>query len=126
MNLSTHTKPRRLRGLALALLMIAPLAAFAGRKEADLALTEARGAVAAAERSGAPQSAPIEMKIARDGLDLASTRYERRDWDDAERWSQRARHDAWLAEARSRQVRAEALTAEIEATIRTLQIEIGG
>lgn len=126
MNPVIASRPRHWRGIALALLLSTPLLASAGRKEADLAMTQARGAVAAAERSGAPQAAPIEMKIARDALTLASNHYDGRDWRDVERWAERAQHDALLAEARARQSRAEALTAEIEATIRTLQLEIGG
>lgn len=123
---ATRKPATALRGAALVLLFCTPLIAFAGRKEADQAMTEARSAISAAERAGAPQSATIELKIARDGFASADTRYEDRDWDEAERWAQRARYDAWLAEARSRQRRAEALTAEIEAVIRTLQTEIGG
>lgn len=111
---------KRLLFLALFL----PTLAVAGRQEAELALTQARGAVAAAERAGADAAAPEAAHDARELLARADGSYESRDWTDAEREAQRARADARVAEARSRQVKAEAATAEIQAAIDTLRAEL--
>lgn len=113
------------RAAVIALLLASPLTAFAGKKDdAQIALTEARSAVQAAERSGAPEQVPVEMKVARDSLDQAEQELDDREWEDARMYAQRTVYDARLAEARARQLRAEALTAEIEASVNSLQAEI--
>lgn len=116
---------RRWQVTLLALLLSVPMLASANRKDdTEVALAEAKVALEAAERAGAPEQAPLEMKAARDQLDAARQQADEREWVDAQRSAQRAQHDALLAEARSRQQRAEALTAEIEAGIASLQAEI--
>ena len=109
-------------GLALALAL--PGIAQAGRQESELALTQARSAVAAAERAGATTEAANEFNAARDTLAQAQGSFDDRDWDDAELESHRARADARVAEARSRQAKAERAAAEIQAAIDTLRAEI--
>lgn len=109
-------------GLALALALSGP--ALAGRQEAELALTQARSAVAAAERAGATEDVPEDFNTARDSLAQAQGSFDEREWDDAEMESHRARADARVAEARARQDKAEAATAAIEAAIETLRAEI--
>ncbi|MBB5207714.1 DUF4398 domain-containing protein [Chiayiivirga flava] len=106
------------------LLLSLPALAVAGRQEADLSLTQARSAVAAAERAGSVQAAPVPTADARALLARAEGSYEDRDWTDAEREAHRARADARLAEARARQVKAESATAEIEAAVETLRAEL--
>jgi hypothetical protein len=110
--------------LFLGLALAAPALAFAGRSESELALTQARSAVAAAERAGAAQEAPLEFNAARDTLAQAQASFEEREWDDAELESHRARADARLAEARARQHKAERATADIQAAIDTLRVEL--
>ena len=105
-------------------LLSLPALAFAGRQEADLALTQARSAVASAERAGGVTAAPNETTDARANLARAEGSYEERDWDDAVNESQLARADGRLAEARARQVKAEAATAEIQAAVDTLRAEL--
>lgn len=112
------------RMYVLAALMLLPLSAFAGRGDAELALTSARSNVAAAERAGAAQGAPVEYRTAVDMLARAEGSYADRDWDDAQFEAERAKADARLAEARSRALRAESMLAELEATIETLRAEI--
>lgn len=120
-----RTGTGRLRAALLALLLVSPLAALAGKKDdAEIALTEARAAVQAAERAGAPEQVPVEMKTARDSLDQAESELDDREWYEARVYAERAVYDARLAEARARQLRAEALTAEIEASVNSLQAEI--
>ncbi len=109
--------------LALALLTL-PLAAWAGKDEAELALTAARANVAAADRADAGRYATLELKSARDLLAQAEGSFNDRDWTDAEREAERAKADARLAEARSRQHLAETQLAEIEQTIQTLREEL--
>ena len=109
-------------GLAAALALAGP--AFAGKQSAELALTQARSAVAAAERAGAVNEVPQDFSTARDSLAQAQGSYEDREWDDSELESHRARADARVAEARSRQTKAERAMIEIEAAIDTLRAEI--
>lgn len=112
------------RQAACLLLLTLPALAMAGRNEADQALTQARSAVAAAERAGSLQAAPTETQDARSLLAAAEGSYEDRDWLDAEREAQRSRADARVAEARARQFKAESATSEIEAAVETLRAEL--
>ena len=109
-------------GLAAALALSGP--AFAGKQESELALTQARSAVAAAERADAATEVPQDFNTARDALAQAQGSFEEREWDDAEFESHRARADARVAEARSRQTKAERALQEIEAAIDTLRAEL--
>jgi hypothetical protein len=114
----------KLQAITLAATLVLSGPAFAGHKDAELALTQARSAVAAADRAGAPATVPRDFHTARDSLAQAEGSFEDREWDDAELESHRARADARVAEARSRQVKAETATAEIQAAIDTLRAEI--
>jgi hypothetical protein len=98
--------------------------AFAGRQDAEIALTQARSAVAAAERAGALEAAASEFAVANDALTRATYFYDEREWDESMLASDQARADARVAEARSRQVKAEAALAEVETAIDTLRAEI--
>ena len=109
-------------GLAAALALSGP--AFAGKQESELALTQARSAVAAAERADAATEVPQDFNTARDALAQAQGSFEEREWDDAEFESHRARADARVAEARSRQTKAERALHEIESAIDTLRAEL--
>lgn len=108
---------------ALALLAL-PLAAQAGRTEAETALTRASSGVAAAERAGAVQASPSEAAVAREQLMQAQRLCERREWDDCERAAFRSHADARLAEARTRQASAESTTAALKAAVDTLRAEL--
>lgn len=112
------------RASVLAALLLLPTAAFAGRGDAELALTAARSNVAAAERAGAPQQAPVEYRTAAGMLARAEGSYIDRDWDDVVLEAERAKADARLAESRARALRAEATLAELEATIESLRAEL--
>jgi len=112
------------RKIVCALMLALPFSAFAGKDEADLALTAARANVAAAERADAAKHATLELKAARDLLTRAEGSFEDRDWTDAEREAERAKADARLAETRARQHTSETRLAEMEAAIRTLRTEI--
>lgn len=114
----------RITALALAGLLALPSVAMAGRQEAEVALTEARASVGAAQRAGAVELAGIELKTARDMLNRAEASMERRRWDDVEREASMARADGRLAEARTRQRRAERSAADLEAAVETLRREL--
>jgi len=110
--------------LGAVLLLGLPLAAWAGRDDAEKALIAARANVAAADRADAASRAPQALNTARDMLARAEGSYEERDWDDAELEAQRAGLDGRLAEARARQQANESVLGELEATIETLRAEI--
>lgn len=112
------------RTLLCAALLVLPLSAFAGRSDAQLELTSARANVAAAERADAASHATQELRLARELLAQAEGSFNDRDWTDAEREAQRAKANARLAEALSRQRQAEATLAEMERTLNTLRQEI--
>jgi hypothetical protein len=105
-------------------LLALPLTAFAGKKEAEVALTAARANVAAADRADAARHATLELKTARDLLARAEGSFDDRDWQDAEREAERAKADARLAETRARQHIAESQLQELQKTIQTLREEI--
>jgi hypothetical protein len=109
---------------ALAILLALPGAALANRQDAEIALTQARASVGAAERAGAIELAGVELKTAHDMLRRAEGSMERRRWDDAEREASMARADGRLAEARTRQYRAERAAAEVEAAVEMLRAEL--
>jgi hypothetical protein len=108
----------------LVLLMSLPMAAEASRSDAQTALTQASSGYAAAERTGAPSVAPVELDLARDHLQQAERACDRRDWDLCERTARRAHADARLAEARTRQHQAESATRRIESAVDTLRTEL--
>jgi hypothetical protein len=108
----------------LILMLALPLSAWAGKDEAQLALTAARSNVAAADRADAGRHATTELKTARDMLARAEGSFDDRDWTDAEREAERAKADARLAETRARQHIAESQLIELEETIQSLREEI--
>lgn len=122
--MATGMAIRTAAGVALLLAMLAPATAFAGRDEAEVALTAARANVASAERADAAELAPVEYDTARDMLARAEGSYDEREWDDVEEEAQKAKADARLAEARARQRRAEEVLPEAEAAIATLRAEL--
>lgn len=114
----------KLQAMCLAATLALSGPAFAGRQDAEIALTQARSAVAAAERAGAVQVAPVDFGVARDSLARATFLFDDREWDDVQLAADQARADARVAEARARQVKAEAALAEVETAIETLRVEI--
>jgi hypothetical protein len=115
-----------LRSLALLALLALPVTAFAAnRDDAELSLATATTAIDAAQNADAPRYANIEFNAAQQSLAFARSNYDRRDWEDVILAAEKARADADLAAARSRQHRAEAATAEIDATIASLRTQLG-
>jgi len=106
----------------LTLLLALPcLAHAAGKKDAELALTEAGTAIEAAEHADAAQNAPADLRNAREVFAGAQNAFEHHDWTESVMDSEKARADADLAAARARQHRSEAATAEVEASIASMR-----
>jgi Domain of unknown function (DUF4398) len=117
---------RLLYAAALALMLALPAAAQAAdRKDADLALIQARTSLQSAEAADAARYASADLKNARDGLASADGQYERRNWTSSLMDAEKATADANLAAARARQQRAESTTAEVEASVRSLREQLG-
>jgi hypothetical protein len=114
----------RWKTAALIALIALPGAAWAGKSDAEAALTAARANVAAADRADAGKYATMELKAARDLLARAEGSFDEREWTDAEREAERAKADARLAETRARQAIAESQLAELEKAIQSLRDEI--
>jgi len=98
--------------------------AVADRSSATVALAEANASVRAAERNGASELAPIELKAARDNLAAALVDADNRRWNDAERSADRALRDAELADAKARAAKAEQSRQELESVVETLRREL--
>ncbi len=97
----------------------------ADRQEAEIALAQAETAVQAAVSADAATAAPIDLRSAEDNLVAARGAIERRNWTDSAMNAEKAKADADLAAARSREKRASAATAEIQASVDTLRRELG-
>lgn len=111
---------------ALILMAALALPAYAAdRGEAEVALAQAETAVQSAAAADASRDAPAEMRAAEDNLVAARGGFERRKWTDSAMSAEKAKADADLAAARSREKRAVAATGEIEASVATLRRELG-
>ena len=112
--------------LALVALLAAALspAVLADKNTATIALAEARAGIRAAERDGASELAPTELRSARDHFSEALVDADNRRWTDAEYAATRALRDAELAEAIARAARAEKSREELESVVKTLRQEL--
>ncbi|HEY6544520.1 MAG TPA: hypothetical protein VIZ64_06460 [Dokdonella sp.] len=113
------------RWLWLALVACAGGAQAAEREDAELAIAQASAAVQAAERADALLHAAPEATAAREHLHVAEHAYARRDWLDSTQAAEKARLDADLATALTRERRASAARAEVEAGVRDLRVRRG-
>jgi hypothetical protein len=110
----------------MAALLALPGAAFAAEKHrVEVALAEAHSAVEAAVRAGAPEHATNDFNLAQDDMARPERAFDARDWTHATMDAEKAKADAVLAAARTRQDRAETATAEVEATVHRLREELG-
>jgi len=116
---------KQIISILFALLVPAVALAGPGKRDAEVALAEARSGVEAAERAGAAEHAPNDLNAARDDFARATGAFDHHDWEDSLMASEKTRADGTLAEARSRQHRAETTTAEVERAVRTLRTELG-
>lgn len=113
------------RWLWLALVACAGGVHAAERADAELAIAQASAAVQAAERNDALLHAAPEANAAREHLRLAEHAFTRRDWLDSTQAAEKARLDADLANALTRERRATAARSEVEAGVRDLRVRSG-
>lgn len=84
----------------------------------------ATSAVSQAESAGAYETAPLELKAARDKLNEAKQAMQKEDNLTAQRLAEQAILDANLAQAKARTVKSQKAVDEVKASIQTLQEEI--
>lgn len=116
-----------LRGSCVLILLfaLASTATAAERDDAELALAQAAAAVQAAERADANVHAASESRMARDNLRMAEDAFARRAWLESTQAAEKARLDADLATALTREQRAAAARIEVEDGVRDLRLRLG-
>jgi hypothetical protein len=87
-------------------------------------LAFANAAVDEARSAGAPEGAPVEMRLAQEKLNQANQAMGAKDYDRARFLAEEAEVDAKLAAAKSRSTKADRAVAEVRESIRTLHEEI--
>lgn len=90
----------------------------------DSQLSQATSSISQAESLGAYESAPIELKSARDKLNQAKQALQIEDYLTAQRLAEQAIVDANLAQAKARTAKSQKTVEEIKEGIRTLQEEV--
>ena len=83
-----------------------------------------RAAVEKASSAGAYEYAPLELKTARDKIELAKAATQSKDYVTAERLLEQATVDAELAEARSKTAKSQKVVDELKMSIDMLREEI--
>jgi len=107
------------------LLAILGLAACATKiPPPDSQITLATTSITQAESAGAVETAPVELKVAKDKLAQARQAMQQKDNLTAQRLAEEAIVDANLAQAKAQAVKSRKAAEEIKASIRTLQEEI--
>lgn len=86
--------------------------------------TLATQSIVQAERSGAVEFAPVELKSARDKLSQAKLAMDREENLKARRLADEAMVDASLAEAKARSAKSQKVVDELKASTRILQEEL--
>ena len=87
-----------------------------------MALSQA--AVEKASSEGAYEYAPLELKTARDKIELAKTATQSKEYETAERLLEQATVDAELAEAKSKTAKSQKVVDELKTSIDMLRDEI--
>jgi len=87
-------------------------------------LAVSHAAVAAAVSAGAPEFAPLEMKIARDKLDSANIALAKNDYSQARILAEQVEVDARFAEMKARSVKAQKAAAVSKDDTRVLREEL--
>jgi hypothetical protein len=116
-----------LRGSCVLILLfaLAPPARAGERDDAELALAQAAAAVQAAERADASLHAASETRMARDNLRIAEDAFGQRAWRDSAQAAEKAKLDADLATALTREQRATAARVDVEDGVRDLRLRLG-
>ncbi len=114
---------RTVSGAVIALAAATALAACAGNPVADEKIAVAKASLQRAERSGAPEYAPVELAAARDKVALAEKANADGDHKPAISMAEQANVDAQLAEATAEQARSHKAAMEFDAAMQTLRQE---
>ena len=113
-----------LKACLVTLLMVV-LAGCAGKAPApEKQVTLATQSIAQAERSGAVEFAPVELKSARDKLSQAKLAMDNEENLKARRLADEAMVDANLAEAKARSSKSQKVVEELKDSIRILEEEL--
>jgi hypothetical protein len=107
---------------ACASLLLAAGCASTPPPNADMAVTIA--AVAHAAAAGAPELAPLEMRMAREKLERAQVAMGNRDYDAARMLASESQADAQLAESKADSVKARKAADETQEAGRALREEM--
>src|SRR5471032_3382013 len=99
------------------------LSAYASNPVADEKIAVAKASIQRAEQSGAPQSAPVELAMARDKLARAEKANADHDLNPAANLAAQANIDAQVAEATAQQQRAHQAALEFDASMQALRQE---
>ena len=108
--------------LILGLLVLTGCATTKQPPTGKMALSQA--AVEKASSAGAYEYAPLELKTARDKIELAKAATQSKDYETAERLLEEATVDAELAEAKSKTVKSQKVVDELKMSIDMLREEI--
>lgn len=118
-------KPRMLPNVCLVTLLMIVLAGCAVQVPApEKQVTLATQSISEAERSGAVEFAPLELKSARDKLSQAKVAMANEENLKAGRLADEALADANLAEARARSAKSQQVVEELKESIRILREEL--
>ena len=98
----------------------------ASTREPPPVLIQATEAVAAAEKAGAADYAPMELGFAKDRVAQAQAAFNKRDKKNTERLAQQALVDAELAQARMRAAKARAAAEALAAENQRLERDLLG
>lgn len=119
-------KPSRLRGLTGAMGAALLVAACSFTSEAPPQdLPAARAAVQSVDTEVVNRYAPLEMRDARDRLDLAEAAWRNGRYDESQRAAAEALATVRLARARTDAAQAEEARDDVARTIQTLESEVG-
>ncbi len=120
----TSSNHRSFTGIVALLALAGSLAGCASQTVPTDQIAVAERAVEGAERAGAVEMAPVEMRNAREKLQAARSAANQRDAELTDRLAQQAELDAQLAEATARAEKSDRTVKEVEDGLRALQREI--
>lgn len=122
-----HASLRMTKGLALVGTLMLFLTACVTTNEANSPVAQLQAgeqAIENAKQAGAEQYAPVELAKAQEHMEKARDADRDEDYRQAVRFSEKARVDAELAQAKTEHEQAATALAEVEEGIRTLETEL--
>jgi hypothetical protein len=120
--MTSNSRQWRVLGCGIAVLLAAGCSSLKTPATADVAVSNA--AVADAAGAGGAEFAPIEMKSARDKLDLAKKAMAAKDYKRASELANEAQADAKLAQAKANSAKAQKAAQALQDDIQLLRNEV--